>query len=399
MTQLQTNVESDVDLFSAEVVDNPFPVYKELRDQGAAVYMGVHDFWLLSRYEDVRAADGDWQKFSSASGVALLPQFNALLEGSVLASDPPVHTALRAVLTDQLAPRAIRKLGENIRAQANELVQSVVAEGTFDAVTQLARCMPVQVVADLIGLPEEGRENLIPGADAYFHAFGPMTPELAERAPYIETFVKWMTTVANREYLTPGSWGTAILDAVDEGRLRQESAIPLISAFLVAGMDTTVNGIGSMLHVFADRPDVWAELQKDPTLVGAAFEEALRLEAPVQIFFRKTTVDVDVDGTVIPAGSRVGLHFGSANRDERHYPNPDHFDIHRNPLDHMAFGYGTHGCAGQGLARLEARAITEALLSQVETIEIAGTVARHYNPIIRGWGELPVAVRARKEAQ
>jgi cytochrome P450 len=389
--------ESGIDLFSADLAQDPFPAYRKLRDQAAAVYLRAHDSWVLTRYDDVRAAAGDWQTFSSAQGVALLPQFNAMQAGTVLASDPPDHAALRAVLSDQLAPRAINKLRADIRRQADQLVDSVVQLGKFDAVTQFAQRLPVQVVADLIGLPEEGRENLLPGADAMFTTFGPFTPTLQERLPLIEAYAQWMLSVTDREHLRPGSWGAAILDAVDQGRLAPESAFPLMSAFLVAGMDTTVNGIASMLRVFAERPDVWTQLRENPALAANAFEETLRVESPVQAFFRVTTRDAEIDGTVVPAQSRVMLHFGAANRDERHYPDPDRFDLQRNSLDHMAFGYGNHGCAGQGVARMEARAIVGALLDRVESFELAGEPRRHYNPVVRGLEELPLSVRPRKD--
>jgi cytochrome P450 len=395
VTRHKDVAESDIDLFSEELYADPYPAYRELRDLGGVVYMRKHDFYALMRYDDVRAADGDSATFSS-KGVALLPQFNEMLVGTVIATDPPDHAALRAVLSEQLAPRAINKLGADIRRQADDLVRSIVKLGTFDAVTQLAQLMPVSIVADLIGVPDEGREILLPGAEAFFSVFGPMNPFLEQKVPVVMAFNEWMASVSHRDKLTPGSWGAAIWKAVDDGRIEERSALPLMTAFLVAGMDTTVNGIGAMIRIFAEQPDTWAELRKDPTLAAAAFEETLRVESPVQVFFRETTRDVEIDGVTIPAKSSVCLHFGSANRDERHYPDPDHFDIHRNPLDHMAFGYGTHGCAGQALARIEARAIVGALLDQVESIEPAGPPQLHYNTVARGLGGLPVTVRAKE---
>jgi cytochrome P450 len=392
MTQASHQVASDVDLFSADLLEDPYPVLRELRDLGGAVYMRQHDFYVLTRYADVRAADRDWRTFTSARGTGLDPEINAAQIGGVLASDPPEHDALRAVLAEQVSPRAINKLRGEIDLRAAKLVEAVVPLGTFDGITQLAQRLPVQVVADLIGLPDKGRENLIPGADAAFASFGPITPELQERLPYLVAFLGWIAEVATRDQLTPGSWGAAVLDAVDEGRLPADKAFPLMRAFLVAGMDTTVNGIGSMLKVFAERPDVWEEVRHDPKLARAAFEETLRLESPVQGFFRETTCDVEIDGTTVPAGSRVCLHFGAANRDERHFADPDRFDLHRGALDHLAFGNGVHGCAGQGLARLEARAIVQALTERVATFELAGSPVRHYNPVIRGLQELPIAV-------
>jgi cytochrome P450 len=399
MTRASRQVASDLDLFSHALLEDPYPVLRELRDRGGAVYMRQHDFYVLTRYEDVRAADRDWRTFTSARGTGLVPELNAGQIGGVLATDPPEHDSLRAVLSEQVSPRAINKLRGDIGQQAAELVDAVVPLGTFDAITQLAQRLPLQVVADLIGLPDDGRENLIPGADAAFAAFGPLTPELQERLPFLVAFLEWIAKVGTRDQLASGSWGAAVLDAVDEGRLPADKAFPLMRAFLVAGMDTTVNGIGSMLRVFAERPDVWQEVRHDSKLARAAFEETLRLESPVQGFFRETTCDVEIDGTTVPAGSRLCLHFGAANRDERHFVDPDRFDLHRGALDHLAFGNGVHGCAGQALARLEARAIVAALAERVTTFELAGSPVRHYNPVIRGLQELPIAVTTRAKAE
>jgi cytochrome P450 len=392
MTRAGHKIASDVDLFSPTLHEDPFPVLRELRDLGAAVYMRQHDFYALTRYDDVRAADRDWQTFTSARGVGLEPELNAGQVGGVLASDPPEHDVLRAVLAEHVSPRSINKLRDGIARQATELVDAAVSLGTFDAITGLAQRLPLQVVADLIGVPEEGRETLIPGADAAFAAFGPLTPDLQERLPFLVAFLDWIAEVGTREKIAPDSWGSAVLDAVDEGRLPADKAFALMRAFLVAGMDTTVNGIGSMLRVFAERPDVWEDLREQPSLAGAVFEETLRMESPVQSFFRETTREVEIDGTTIPEGSRVCLHFGSANRDERHFTEPDRFDIYRGALDHLAFGNGVHSCAGQGLARLEARAIVLALTERVAGFELAGPPVRHYNPVIRGLQGLPIVI-------
>ncbi len=397
MSRLTHQVESDVDLFSkALLLEGPYEAWSQLRELGGAPFMRRHGFYLLARYDDVRAALQDWPTFTSARGTGLDPRINETQIGGLLASDPPAHDALRQVLSEQVSPRAIRRLSGEINAQAAALVDEALPLGSFDAITQLAQKLPLQVVADLIGLPEEGRENLIPGADAAFATFGPITPEIQERMPFLVAFLEWVQKVGTRETLTPGSWGAAVLDAVDEGRLPEDKAFPLMRAFLVAGMDTTVNGIGSMLRVFAERPDVWEQVRDDVSLAGPAFEETLRFESPVQAFFRETTRDVEVDGTLIPEGSRVCLHFASANRDERHFgATADEFDLHRGSLDHLAFGNGVHGCAGQGLARLEARAIVTALAERVESLTLTAAPERYFNPVIRGLRSLPVKTTPR----
>jgi cytochrome P450 len=389
---------SDVDLFSSDVLADPYPAYRSLRDAGPAVRSTAHPVWVLARYADVRAALADWESFTSAQGVALTDEMNAPMLGSVLASDPPQHDVLRSVLTEKLAPRALAKLRGDIAERADALVDGVVARGSFDAVTDLAQALPVGVVADLIGLPSEGREKLLLGADATFAAFGPLDERMMARMPAFMDYQQYMRSFTDRSQFTPGSWGAAVFDAVDDGRVAHEVAVQLLNAYLVAGMDTTVNALSAYIRFLAEDPELWAGLKADPGLVASGFEETLRLESPVQAFFRNTTRDVDVDGTVVPAGSRVLLSFGSANRDERHYPDPERFDVRRNPLDHLAFGYAVHGCAGQGLARIEAQALISALLRRVDRLELAGEPVLHEHPVVRGLEQLPVVVVPAQEA-
>ena len=392
MTETAPTPVSDIDLYSDEVLTDPYDAYRALRDAGPAVRLTSYPMWVIARYADVRAALADAATFSSAAGVGVAEEMNALQAGSVLASDDPEHAALRAVLSEKLAPRALAKLRVAIAEQADALVAAAVAQGSFDAVTDLAARLPVDVVADLIGLPQERRDNLLSGADAMFASFGPLDGRLQARMPEVAAYMEFMAAVTNREALSEGSWGAAILDAVDEGRLAPESAVPLMAAYLIASMDTTVHALGSYIRRLAEDPELFRALKADPSLIASGFEEILRLESPAQNFTRLTTREVDVDGVLIPAGSRVVVSFASANRDERHYPDPDRFDLQRNPVDHLAFGYATHGCAGQGLARIEAQALISSLLRRVDSIELAGEPVRHLHPIIRGLEHLPVSV-------
>jgi cytochrome P450 len=388
---------SDVDPFASDILVDPFGAYRSLRDAGPAVRSTVYPVWILARYSDVRAALADWQAFTSAEGVALTDEMNAPMRGGVLASDPPHHDVLRGVLSQQLAPRALAKLRADIDQRADALVADAVARGSFDAVTALTQALPVDVVADLIGLPREGRDKLLPGADAVFAAFGPLDDRMMARMPAFLEYQQYMRSFNDRSKVAPGSWGAAVWDAVDDGRIDSESAGQLMQAFLVAGMDTTINALSAYIRFLAEDADLFATLKADPSLIGSGFEETLRLESPAQAFFRNTTRDVDVDGVIVPAGSRVMLSFASANRDERHYPDPDRFDVRRNPVDHLAFGYAVHGCAGQGLARIEARALISSLLRRVDRLELAGEPVLHEHPVIRGLEHLPVSVVAAQE--
>jgi len=392
----ELHAESDEDLFSPENTPDPYAVLDQLRELSPAVQMTRHDFWLLTRYDDVRHAATDWQTFTSSQGVALTPQFNERLAGGVLATDPPEHDELRAVLSEKLAPRALTAVRAQIRDYVERLVDELVERRHFDGVTDLAAVYPVNVVADLVGLPQEGRELLHPGADACFAAFGPWEHYVQEHLHLIESYAGLMAAMADRSRLTPGGWGEAIMDAVDEGRLTETGAGKTISAYMTAGMDTTVNAVAALLQLFAERPEVWDTLKSEPSLARPMFEEILRLESPVQGFWRVTTKDTEVDRVPIRAGRRVMLHWGAANRDPRHYPNPATFDIRRNPLDHLAFGYGIHGCGGQGLARLEVALLLEVLLARVDRFELTADVRRRANPIVRSLQSVPLAVQAKE---
>jgi cytochrome P450 len=383
----------DVDIFSDDVMLDPYPTYRVLRDTAPAVYMPAHSVWAIGRYADIRPALLDFEAFSSARGTEMLEdlaQFGTI--GTIIGTDPPEHDVLRSVMSEKLAPRALKGLRDHIYERADLIVRAAVAQGTFDAVSDLAQRLPVDVVADLIGLPKEGRHMLIEGADAIFHAFGPLTPRLQERLPKVQAYLQYTRDMLNRDVLAPDSWGTAVLDAADEGRLPIETARTLMSSYMIAGIDTTVNSIGNFIRFLADRPDVWDALKEDPALIPSAYEEILRMESPVQGFFRTATRDVDVDGTVIPENSRVLICFGAGNRDERRYPDPDTFDIRRNPTDHLAFGYGTHGCAGQGLARIEVPALISSLLRHADSIRPAGDAVQNFSPVVRSLEALPVTV-------
>lgn len=385
--------QTDIDIFSEDTMRDPAPVWAEIRELGSVVFLSRWDTWIVTRYDEVREVLTDWQTFTSAKGTVFSDEMSAMLGETPLTTDPPLHDTLRGVLSEKLAPRALRKLNAPIVDRADALVAEAVAAGSLEGMESLCKRLPVDIVADLIGLPVEGREILLPGAEAFFTTFGPYDDRLLALMPAIEEFVAYMGSVTSRDVLAPGSWGTAILDAVDAGVIGEEHAIPLMSAYLIAGMDTTVHSLGFYLTNLAANPSAWAALKEDPTLIGSGFEETLRLGTPVQLSYRVTTRQVEFGGHTIPEGKRILLCNAAANRDPRHYDDPDTFDIHRNPVDHLTLGYGTHGCAGQGLARLEARALITALLQRVDSIELTGPVERQSHvPGFAGIRRLPLSL-------
>ncbi|MFI1030287.1 cytochrome P450 [Streptomyces sp. NPDC020951] len=369
---------------------DPYAVFRELRDAGPVVYLERSDVYAVARYEQARQVLGDWESFSSAD-VALNEQFNHYIGDGILRADPPLHDQLRNVLAARLAPRALRDLAPEITRRAELLVDRLVVKGSFDAVTDLARWFPVEVVGDLIGLPREGRERLLPLLDANFNCFGPDNARTRASVPQLPELAEYVMTSATRGALAEGSMGRAVYDAVDAGEIPEAVAPWLVMTYVTAGMDTTVHAIGHTVWLLAEHPDQWDALRADPALVPQAFREVLRYESSVQVFGRTARVDRAVGDVTVPAGARLAVLYGSANRDERKWPDADRFDITRNNIDHLGFGYGLHGCAGQALARLEGEAILTALLRGVSRIE-AGEPVRHFNNVLRGLESLPVTV-------
>ncbi|UNK45939.1 cytochrome P450 [Arthrobacter sulfonylureivorans] len=378
---------SDIDLWSDEVLLDPYPVFTELREQAAAVRLEKNDVWVLTRYQEIREALGNWEAFSSTA-VAFNPDMNGALIGTSLATDPPQHEALRSALTENLSPRALRKLKASIDQKADDLVAGVVERGSFDAISDLARELPLQVVLDLIGVQGDVRDKILDWGAAAFNVLGPMNERTAQNFPLAGELFHWATTL-QREELVEGSMGRAIFDAGHRGEIPAANCGKIVHQYVAAGLDTTIAAIGNAIAAFGANPDQYELLRQDASLIPAAFNETLRYEALMHAQGRGTTKDVDVDGTIIPAGSQVALLFCAGNRDPRHYQDPDTFLVERNPIDHLSFGYGVHGCAGQGLARLEAFAVLDALRRRVKAFTV-GEGVRKINNSSRGLDSLPV---------
>lgn len=388
---------SDIDPFSYDVLEDPLPFQAELRAAGPVVYLEKYDVYAMGRYEEVRAALTDWQTFQSAAGVGL-SNFRKekpwRTPSLLLEADPPHHDAPRAVLTKILGPREIRRLGESWAADAEELIDHLLAKGTeFDAVTDLAAAFPLRVFPDAVGIPQEGREKLLPYGDHAFNAFGPANELVAKGTHRVAELSASIASQCAREVLTPDGFGAQIWAAADRGDITEDQAPLIVRSLLTAGVDTTVNGLAAVLYAFATNPDQWARLRENPALARTAFDEAVRFESPVQTFFRTTTRDIEVGGTLIPEGRKILMFLGSANRDPRRWDKPDEFDLTRDPSGHVGFGFGIHQCVGQHIARLEASTLLTALAKRIRSIEISGPTRRHHNNTLRAWESLPVSVR------
>jgi len=382
---------SDHDPYSDESLLDPWPGYRELRDAGPAVWLPKYEMFALARYESVRRALEDWKSFSSGKGVMMNDEMNQVLRGNTLCTDGADHDALRDVLIRPLMPRALRPVRDDITVEAETVVERLVAKETFDAASELANHLPVTVVSRLIGLPEGGRERMLVWAEEMFNCFGPMNDRTIHSFPVLAEMMDYATNEAVPGTVKPGSWAEDIHTAAARGEVPAEACPVMMIDYMGPSLDTTIFAISSAVWLFATHPDQWDLVREDPRLMSSALSEVLRMESPIQDFSRFVERDVNFDGVVLPAGSRAIVFYGSGNRDERRYPDPDRFNVRRRPGDHLGFGAGPHACVGMYLARMEMLAIFTALAERVRRFEVVEAEPVLHN-ILRGFRTLRVAV-------
>jgi len=384
---------SDVDLWDDQALKDPYPLYARLRDLGPVVHLTAQDVFAIPRYLALREALADWHSFSSAQGVTMNDHVNTSFTGIVLATDPPEHDVMRKVLAAPLRPDQLRLITPSVRVEADGVVERLVERGRFDAATDLAQHLPLTVVSTLVGLGDFGKERMLEWAAATFDSQGPIERQRTRDAfPKLDEMVAFATRQLTREHLPPDGWVAALYAAADRGELPADKPPVMVMDYTGPALDTTIFAITSAIWLFAQNPDQWDLVREDPRLIPHAINEVVRLESPIQRFSRVTTTDVEIDGNNLPKGARVLMLFGSGNRDERKYPDPERFDVRRRPSDHLAFGHGVHACVGMNLARLEIRLLLEALALRVERFELLD-VERAINSTLRGIAKLDVAVR------
>jgi len=392
---------SRADPFSPRNLADPARLHGALRDAGPVVYLSRLDVYALARYEQVYAALVNWQQFVSRHGVGLS---NFKYEepwrppSILLEADPPHHDAPRRVLVKILGQRELRRLREAWLADADALVTEVLAahpaDGDgwteLDAVPALAETFPLRVFPDAVGIGKDGRENLLPYGNHSFNAFGPHNDLVARGEPDVPRLAAWIGAQCQREALAPGGFGAGIWAAADRGEITGQQAPLVVRSLLTAGVDTTVHALGAVLSCFAGNPSQWRRLRERPELARTAFDEAVRLESPVQTFFRTADADVELGGAVIPEGKKILMFLAAANTDPRRWDNPAAYDLDRDPSGHVGFGMGIHQCVGQHIGRLEGEALLTALACRVDAIELAAPPRRKLNNTLRALESLPL---------
>ena len=381
---------SDADLFSDATLLDPYPTYRNLRDLAGAVWMTRSEAFAVTRFDDVRSALRNWRVFSSGRGVGMNEPINERIAGNTLSSDPPRHSLLRQILARPLSPPAMRTFTEQVARQAETIVERLVAQRDFDAATDLAQFLPTSIISFLVGLPEQGRERMLEWGHAAFNTLGPLNQRCLDSMEVARGLIDYAMKIDPAE-LRPDGWAALAFAAAARGEITLADARLLILDYVGPSLDTTIFATSSAIWLFGLHPDQWQLLCNNPALIPGAINEVVRLESPIQIFSRYVTSDTDIDGVVVPAGSRAMIVYGSANRDERQWDNPDIFDIRRKAGEQLAFGHGIHMCVGMPLARLELRCLLEALVKRVKRFEL-GEVRRARNNTLRGLEKVAVKV-------
>jgi cytochrome P450 PksS len=395
------------DLSDPVMFTNPYPRYAELRRNAPvsrvrSKQMLRGDGFMLTKYEDVVMMHTD-QRFSSATVTATtgpvskaLPQVLRLLGDSMVFKDDPDHKRLRSLVSRAFTPRMVAGLAEDVDSIVAGLVKDVAGRGTVDLVHEYALPLPLNVIADMLGVGEADRANFHHWSSSFTEGATSGLVGMLKALPTGRRMTKLFAKLAQDARTTPGHQLISVLvQANDEGdRLGEEELLAMIFLLLLAGHDTTQNLIGSATLALIENPDQLAALRAHPELIGTALDELLRYTTPVPCgAARVLTEDVELRGVVMPRGSKVLGMIISANRDEEVFANPEVLDLARAPNEHVTFARGMHFCLGHQLARLEGSAALSALIQSFDKIELAvprHTLSYKSTQSLRGLNTLPL---------
>jgi cytochrome P450 len=383
---------------------DPHPVWRRMREEAPLYRNDKHDFWALSRFDDVEAGMLDWRSYSSARGSVLefIKSGVQMPSGVFLFEDPPVHDVHRGVIARAFTPRRMAAIEPQIRAFCARNLDPLVGSRGFDFIADLGSQMPMRVIGMLLGIPEADQEAIRDNLDEGLRLEGDSPAEAEARAASARPnmgsgnfpeYIAWRRKHPSDDLMTELLGAVFVDETGAERRLRDDELLNMIGLLAGAGNETTTRLIGWTGFLLDRFPDQRRLLAADRGLVANAIEEILRFEAPSPVQARYVMRDVEHHGTKVPEGSNLLLLNGSANRDQRQFENPDQLDVRRKIDHHLSFGYGIHFCVGAALARLEGRVALEEVLARWPDWQVdhdRAVMAR--TSTVRGWEKLPVRV-------
>lgn len=401
-------------LADPDILENPNAYHHALHEQ-PIFFDEQLGFFICSTYKLMREILRNTGIFSSIDSqsmdsmrppppeVAKLRSAMHPTVNTLVTNDPPSHTRVRAMVNEPFRPRNIEKLVGQIQSIVNESIDAFIDKGEFEAVTQLAIPIPIHVIADMLGLDRSMAPNIKMWSDASVEPLGMMISDerLIECTHLVKEFQDFMAAELEARRANPrDDLLTELVAARDDAgnAFSMAEMLSLTSQFLVAGNETTTNGIAAGVQLLVDNPDQQEILRREPSRIRVFINEVLRLEAPVQGLFRVVTTDTELNGVKIPKGSRIMLRFAAANRDEAKFQRPDELDVMRhNAGSNVAFGAGIHHCIGANLAREEMVQTFDALLKRTSNLAYAAgrnDFKHHPSMILRGLRQLHITFQS-----
>jgi cytochrome P450 len=390
-------------------LDDPYPSYRALREHDP-VHLMPDGSYFLTRYDDLVDIYQDAKTWSSDKKIDFRPNFDDSLlyehhTTSLVFNDPPVHTRVRKLLGPTFSPRALRALQTRIEALVDRLLDAAAERGTIDIIDDFAAAIPLQLIGDLLGIPDDERGPLRNWSLAILGALEPVLSKeqfelgngaVAEFKAYLKDLIarRQRDSVSDEREILSTLVGASELAAetAGEDRLSEPELLHNCIFLLNAGHETTTNLIGNSIHLLLENPHAWRDLAAHPELVGSAVEEFLRMESSNQLGNRRATRDTEIGGKKLREGTYVHLCIGAANRDPAQFPDPDRLDIRRHPNRHLAFGSGIHACAGNSLARMEGQVALRKLVTRFHTIERVGEFVRGGRARFRGFRHYTISL-------
>ena len=362
-------------VFSTKSLASGLQLYKDLSALGDVIYLKKDKVYAVTSYAAHMEVLNDPETFTAAQGVALNKQANEVPEAkvSVLMSEGDEQRKRKAWYMKPITQRKLKDIKDNISESCENMVQDLAKKNEIEVVKDFAAHIPLEIVSKMIGYPEKGSKKLLDWAFATFNTFGPNNLRTLKSLPGLIFGLSKYSRTLNKDNVLPGSWSHATFKAIEEGKLGEDEGRAIVMGYAIPSLDTTIQSATSMFELLAKHPEKFNEIKENPDLIRGVVNEAIRLSSPVRGFSRVITKDTEVAGYQLEKDKRVLMLWSCANRDPKKYPNPDEFDIHRNPEDHLGWGYGNHRCAGEHLARLEMEELLKALCKHASKLEVSNS--------------------------
>lgn len=387
------------DPYDLDIAADPYPVFRRLREEAPLYRNDEHDFYALSRFDDVQTGLKDAPTYISGKGgiLELIKMDMEMPPGVFIFEDPPLHTVHRSLLSRVFTPKKMNAIEPLVRDFCARSLDPLVGGDGFDFIADLGAQMPMRVIGMLLGIPEEDQEAVRDHADASVRTKPGEKLEFNQEdfgsGDFFADYVEWRSKNPSDDLMTQLLNAEFEDETGTKRKLTRDELLTFIAVIAGAGNETTTRLIGWTGKVLGDHPDQRRELASDPSLIPNAIEELLRYEPPAPQVARVLSRDVEHYGETVPEGSIMMLLIGAANRDDRRYPDGDRFDIRRDVGQHLTFGYGAHYCLGAALARVEGRVALDEVLKRFPDWEVDWDNAELApSSAVRGWERMPVRI-------